>query len=69
MGDSSRANFPEYHSFSDITDATGMSVDEVLAMLDIQWEPGREGIEGWAICPCCDERSLHIVVLQDGEAA
>jgi len=31
----------------------------------ILWEQGREGIEGWAICPCCGERQLHVVVDKD----
>lgn len=43
--------------------------NEVLAQLEQQggilWEPGREGVEGWAICPCCGERQLQVVVDKD----
>jgi len=45
------------------------SPPDLLASLERQggilWEPGREGIEGWAICPCCGERQLHVVVDKD----
>lgn len=34
----------------------------------ILWEPGKEGREGWAICPCCNERELHIVFADETKA-
>lgn len=33
----------------------------------ILWEPGKEGVEGWAICPCCGERQLHVVIDRDAD--
>ena len=33
----------------------------------IPWDPGKEGREGWAICPCCGERELHIVFVEEAE--
>lgn len=33
----------------------------------ILWEPGKEGREGWAICPCCGERELHVILVAEDE--
>jgi len=44
---------------------------EFIAYLEanggILWEPGKEGREGWAICPCCGERELYIVFVSEAE--
>lgn len=37
---------------------------ELVAELEklgaILWEPGEEGVAGWAVCPCCGEHDLWI---------
>ena len=37
-------------------------IEYLKAQGGILWEPGKEDREGWAICPCCGRRELHIVV-------
>ncbi len=41
-------------------EATSVDVAALERAGGILWEPGKEGIEGWAVCPCCGERQLHV---------
>ena len=43
------------------SEATPIDVAALERAGGILWEPGKEGVEGWAVCPCCGERELHVV--------
>lgn len=46
-----------------------MTFEEMLAYLEahggVLWEPGKEGLVGWAICPCCGKRELRIELVDE----